>query len=88
MEVVREGNVNCIVIWCEYYLGNVDAFEDIPENWITPYENGVFVPYKKQLLKFKKSTTPVKKGDVVNVIATLDDTLTFSVEYWIVCSME
>ena len=79
--VKEEGSANCLVIWCEYYLGEVDSFEDVPENWLTPYENGKFVFYKKQLVKFKKNPTSVKEGETVKVTATLDNTLKFSVEF-------
>ena len=79
--VKEDGSANCLVIWCEYYLGEVDSFEDVPENWLTPYENGKFVFYKKQLVKFKKNPSLVKKGELMQVIATLDNTLKFSVEF-------
>ena len=81
VSVKENGSANCLVIWCEYYLGEVDCFEDVPENWLTSYENGRFAFYKKQLVKFKKNPTSVKKGDSVKVVATLDNTLKFSVEF-------
>ena len=62
-------------------MGEVDSFEDVPENWLTPYENGKFVFYKKQLGKVKKNPTSVKEGETVKVTATLDNTLKFSVEF-------
>lgn len=79
--VTEDGSANCLAIWCEYYLGEVDSFEDVPDNWLTPYENGKFVFYKKQLVKFKKDPASVQKGEKVKVVATLDSTLKFSVQF-------
>lgn len=85
--VKHKGSFNCTVIWTEYYIGDIDAFEDQDINWITPYQNERFVGYQKQLLLFRDKGTEVNEGDVIPVEAMLDEQLSFklSVHLYHVC---
>lgn len=79
-QIKRDGIHNCTVIWVEYYIGDLDNFEDKEENWITPYQKGHFVHYQKQLLYFREAGKEVREGDEIAMEASLDETLTFHVK--------
>ena len=74
--VEKKGDFNCSVIWTELYVGE-DPFQDVPANWISPYREGGFAGYQKQLLAFQEEARAVSPGDVVEVQAALDSSLTF-----------
>ena len=76
--IKQKGTFNCTVIWTEYYIGDIDAFEDKDFNWITPYQNGRFVPYQKQLLLVRERGREVNEGDVISAKASLDEQLSFT----------
>ena len=80
-----EGNVNCCVFWCEYYVGDRKCFEDVPGNWVSVFRNGVFGNYKKQLLKFWEEPVMVKKGDCVAATAALNGNLEFQFSFSSYC---
>lgn len=81
LPVSDQGKANCVVVWCEYYCGDKNQFEDIDENWQTPYQNGHFVPYKKQLLQFRKEGVSVKEGDVIALQVELNEHFEFHLSF-------
>lgn len=81
LPVSKEGTANCVVVWCEYYCGDKNEFEDIDDNWQTPYRNGHFVPYKKQLLQFRKEGRSVSEGDIVALQVELDECFHFTLSF-------
>ena len=84
-QVVKQAGIhNCTVIWVEYYIGDIEQFEDCEDNWISPYQNGRFVHYQKQLLYFRETGREVKEGEQIAVEASLDETLAFhfKIENW------
>lgn len=85
MSVTEKGTFNCTVIWTELYIGE-EPFQDVANNWISPYQEGKFVGYQKQLLAFQEEARAVSPGDDVEVEAALDSTLTFQFSAkWSVC---
>lgn len=81
LPVCTQGTANCVVLWCEYYCGDKENFEDIEENWQTPYHHNHFVPYKKQLLKFRLEGLKVKEGDSIPLRIDLDEHLAFHLSF-------
>lgn len=81
LPICKQGTANCVVLWCEYYCGDKEHFEDIDENWQTPYQHGHFVPYKKQLLKFRSKGVEMKEGNEVPLRIDLDEHLTFHMSF-------
>ena len=81
LPICTNGKANCVVLWCEYYCGDKEQFEDIDENWQTPYRNNRFVPYKEQLLLFRKNVLDVKEGDGIPLLVELDEQLSFHLSF-------
>ena len=60
--------------------------QDLANNWVSPYQHGKFVGYQKQLLAFQEEARAVEPGDVIQVEAALDNTLSFQFSAkWCVC---
>ena len=81
LPVACEGKVNCIALWCEYYCGDPEHFEDIAMNWSTPYQQGHFVPYKKQLLCFRKDNLIVHENESLQLHVELDPSFQFHLSF-------
>ena len=85
MQVTEKGEFNCTVVWTELYIGE-SPFQDLANNWVSPYQQGKFVGYQKQLLAFQEEARAVEPGDVIQVEAALDNTLLFQFSAkWCVC---
>ena len=85
MQVTEKGEFNCTVVWTELYIGE-SPFQDLANNWVSPYQQGKFVGYQKQLLAFQEEARAVEPGDVIQVEAALDNTLSFQFSAkWCVC---